>query len=103
VTEYLVESYTPIGRQSELPGVIARAEAASAQMRQNGVAVRYIRPILIPEDEVCLHLFEAQSVAAVEEAARRAELPFERIVQASSGQAVGDMIVIAERAEINAG
>jgi hypothetical protein len=85
VTEYLVESYTPLGKQPELPGLVARAQAASAHMRQSGVAVRYIRPILVPEDEVCFHLFEAQSIAAVEETTRRAEISFERIVRASAG------------------
>jgi hypothetical protein len=45
------------------------------------VHVRYLGSILMAEDEVVLCQFEGTS-AAVREAAERAQIPFERIVEA---------------------
>lgn len=44
------------------------------------------RPFL-PGDEIVLHAFEAPSPEALDEAGRRASLPFERIVEAVEGSA----------------
>lgn len=81
MAHYLVESYTPKRGRDDLSSLVARARHASAAMRRDGVAVRYLRPILVPEDEICFHLFEAPSAEAVGEASRRAELVYERIVE----------------------
>jgi len=81
VAEYLVEAYAPLQEQEGLGRIVGRAQAAAAEMQRDGVSVRYLRPILLPEDEVCLHLFEAPSADAVTEASRRAELRYERIVE----------------------
>lgn len=81
MAHYLVEAYTSKSGQGDLGSLVARARRASAQMRRDGIGIRYLRPILVPEDEICFHLFEAPSAEAVGEASRRAELVYERIVE----------------------
>jgi hypothetical protein len=90
VAEYLVEAYVPLQEHGGLGRIVGRARAAAAEMRRDGVSVRYLRPILLPEDEVCLHLFEAPSADAVREASRRADLTFERIVEARGSDSITD-------------
>jgi hypothetical protein len=69
--EYLVELYTTADAD---PAVLARLG--------RGTAVRYLRSILIPGDETCLHLVEADSAEHVAEAFERAGLGADRIVEA---------------------
>jgi Protein of unknown function (DUF4242) len=47
-----------------------------------GTGVRYVRTTFLPDDETVLHVFEAASPEALQEAARRAGLPYDRIVEA---------------------
>ena len=44
--------------------------------------VRYVHTIFVPEDETCLHLFEADSEADVWAVTRRAGLEVDRVLQA---------------------
>lgn len=44
-------------------------------MRGEGVPVRFLRSIFVPEDETCFCLFQAPSSEEVREAAHRAALP----------------------------
>jgi hypothetical protein len=69
--EYLVELYTTADAD---PVVLARFG--------HGTAVRYLRSILIPGDETCLHLVDADSSELVAEAFERAGLTADRIVEA---------------------
>ena len=69
--EYLVQLYTVPDPD---PAVLARLG--------DGTAVRYLRSILIPGDETCLHLVEADSPERVAEAFERAGLTADRIVEA---------------------
>ena len=41
--------------------------------------MRYLRAILVPEDETCYLLFDAESVDDVRAVVTRAAVPFERI------------------------
>jgi hypothetical protein len=73
----MVELYVPASTQ----GSGARAAEESARsLREEGLAVWYLRSIVIPGDETCFHVFEAPSLEAVHEVARRATVRFERIV-----------------------
>ena len=74
--EYLVELYTAADPD---PAVLARLG--------QGAAVRYLRSILIPGDETCLHLVEADSAEHVGKAFERAGLTADRIVEAVGLQA----------------
>ena len=81
VPEYLVEQY--VSRADASTGFSSeRARLAAAEVNSDGTTVRYLRSILVPEDETCFYLYEAGSAAAVREAARRAGLQFERIIAA---------------------
>ena len=73
----MVELYA----SASLEGSSARAaEDAARSLREEGVAVRYLRSIVIPDDETCFHVFDAPSAEAVREVSRRAAIRFERIV-----------------------
>ena len=52
-------------------------------MRHEGIPVRLVRSVFVPEDEACFYLYEATSAEAVREAARRAALPFARFAETS--------------------
>jgi hypothetical protein len=58
---------------------VGRARLAAEELSRAGTAVRYLRSIFVPEDEICFLMFEAASMGDVRDAARGADLPFERI------------------------
>ena len=58
--------------------VESRVRAAAAQMAE----VRYVRSIFVPDDELCMHLFDAASMDAVSEVTRRAGISADRIAEA---------------------
>lgn len=73
----MVELYAP----SSTEGTSARAvEEAARSLRDEGLAVRYLRSIVIPGDETCFHVFEAPSAEVVREVSRRAAIRSERII-----------------------
>ena len=75
--EYLVELYT----------IDADSDSAVLARLGDGTSVRYLRSILIPGDETCLHLVDAESAAHVAEACEQAGLKADRIVEAVGLQA----------------
>jgi hypothetical protein len=81
VPNYLVESYAPRSGAA-LDESIARVQLAAKQIAAEGLVLRHIRSTFVPEDEICFHVFEAESPAVVDEVGRRAGLPFERVVEA---------------------
>jgi hypothetical protein len=74
--EYLVELYT-----------IEEPDSAGLARLGDGKTVRYLRSILIPGDETCLHLVEADSAEQVAAAFAQAGLTTDRIVEAVGLQA----------------
>ncbi len=80
---YLVESYV-----ARSPAALESSREKARKTAELGAAVLYVRSTYLPEDEVALHLFEAPSIEALEEAGRRAALEFERIVEADDTPAV---------------
>jgi Protein of unknown function (DUF4242) len=82
MTEFLVETYAFRNAGVEVAAGATRARAAAAELTREGKPVRFLRSIFVPEDETCFYLFEAGSQDVVEEAARRAELRFDRIAAA---------------------
>ena len=75
--EYLVELYS----------VTADPDSAALARLGDGNTVRYLRSILIPGDETCLHLVEAASAEQVAEAFEQVGLQADRIVEAFGLQA----------------
>ena len=75
--EYLVELYS----------VTANPDPIALSRLAVGTSVRYLRSIVIPGDETCLHLVEAASVEEVAAALEQAGLQADRIVVAVGLQA----------------
>ena len=76
----MIETYTPASGDSS---AISDLESAADDLRNQGVPIRYLRSIVIPEDETSFHVFDAPSAALVSDVGRRAGIPFERIVLVS--------------------
>ena len=70
--EFIVEVYVP------RTGAIGTASLRAAT-EAHTPPVRYLRAILVPEDETCYLLFDAASAGDVRAVVTRARVPFERI------------------------
>ena len=79
---YLVELRRPDDGWGELQVLAARARRAADLLRAEGIPVRFLRSVFLPEDDACLFLYEAPSDDAVGEAGRRAALSIERVTGA---------------------
>ena len=77
---YLVESYL-----AATPTALEQARERARLTAELGIDIRLLRTTFLPGDETILHLFEAPSASALDEAGRRAALQFERIVVAVEG------------------
>jgi hypothetical protein len=82
VPSYLLECYVPNAEASAAGGAARRARLVAEQLSHEGMSVRYLRTLFLPEDELCFHLFEAGSSDVVEELARRTEPGRCRLVSA---------------------
>lgn len=80
--EFLVETYLPSSRSTEVEAAAARSRAAAEELAGEGAAIRFVRTTFLPDDETCFHLFEAATHELVEEAARRAGIARARITVA---------------------
>lgn len=79
---YLIDADLPRSRAGELSKLIVRLRAAAEELTAEGTRVRYVRSSFLPNDELFLHLIEAESAEAAGEATRRAGMAPERIVEA---------------------
>ena len=79
VRSYLAECFWPGVTHAQLEELDARA----IQIIASNTAVRYLGSMLTQEDEVVFCFFEGPSADAVEQAARRAEIPFARVIEST--------------------
>jgi hypothetical protein len=96
VNEFLVELYISC---AEPDGVRRRAERvrkAAVELTAAGTPVRFLRSIFVPAEETCLFLFEAASMDAVREAARRAALRLDHVAEATVHTYDGDDSALSE-------
>jgi hypothetical protein len=82
--KFMVELYVARGEEAALDRGMELTRGAAERMTP---PVRLLRSILVPEDETCYLLFEADEAEAAQEAARAAGLPFER--EATSAAELG--------------
>jgi hypothetical protein len=82
MVKYLVQT-RPAAGNAVLAVAAERACAAAEELTREGTPVRYLRSLVVPEFDVCLHLFEAGAAEWVAEATRRAALQVDRIVEAA--------------------
>jgi hypothetical protein len=80
--EYLVELYVSRTDGSTVERDAEKARHAADELSREGVRIRYLQSIFVPDEETCFLLYEAASADAVREAARRAALPFEQVSEA---------------------
>jgi muconolactone delta-isomerase len=74
LTRFTVEAHQPDEGWADLQQVAARAREVAEDMQREGVPVRFLRSIFLPEDDACFFLFEAPTREAVREAVTRAGL-----------------------------
>ena len=87
VAQFLIEAYVPGGDvDAARRGGVAASQAAE-ELSSEGTPIRYLHSLFVPEDETCFYLYEASELAAVDTAARRAGLTFERVAAAVSERA----------------
>ncbi len=79
--EHVAECFWPGVGETELRALDERARASASALDAEGRPVRYLGSLLMRTDEVVLCLF-AGDAEDVRIAAERAEVPFERIVEA---------------------
>ena len=82
MAEFLVELYLSRSDEAAVQRDAERARVAAEQVNGEGMPVRYVRSIFVPDDETCFHLFEADSPEAVDEAMRRAGFVGARVTRA---------------------
>jgi ubiquinone/menaquinone biosynthesis C-methylase UbiE len=78
--EFLVELYVPQADGAAVERKARSARLAALELTREGRSVQYVRSIFVPEDETCFLLVEADTAEAVQEAATRAAVPFERVL-----------------------
>lgn len=84
MAQFLLELYVSRTDAAAVENGARRAQRAADEMKQEGTHVFYLRSIFAPEEETCFYLYEAASAEAVQEAARRAALPAERVTEVVS-------------------
>ena len=84
---YLVEAYVSKSDANGPAGICDRAVLASTEMRREGMFVRYVRSIFVPQDETCFHIFEAGSEQDARNAAARAGIQPARVLEMTNFEA----------------
>jgi Protein of unknown function (DUF4242) len=92
VGTYLVERFLPGVPGDELGRIGERSRTACRRLAAQGVQVRYLGSTLVPRDESCFCLFEANSQAEVERANQESGLSYVRI---SEAVATGERLIRA--------
>lgn len=82
--EYVAECFWPGVTKGDLVRLDARALATVGHTTDASGRVRYLGALLLPTDEVVFCFFDGPSAEAVEIIARRAKIPFDRILQSLS-------------------
>ena len=82
VATYLAELYVPDRGEGARAPLAARANAAAEELSREGVDVRYVRSVFVPEDQTCFCFFEAPSADSVRDVLVRAALDAVIVVEA---------------------
>jgi len=83
---FTLELRRPADGWATLAALTANARRASAELQREGVQVRFLRSVFVPEDEACFYLYQAATEAAVREAARRAAVEFSGIARQAAAK-----------------
>jgi Protein of unknown function (DUF4242) len=66
----------------DLHGLVAASQRQVARMLQDGDLVHYLGSTFLPDEGLCLCLYQAKSEAVLADLSRSARLPVKRIVSA---------------------
>ena len=80
IQSFVAECFWPGVNRAQLEALDRRIDAAIAQLHRRQQPLRYLGSVLMLRDEVVLCQFEGPA-DVVREAAERAEIPFERILE----------------------
>lgn len=83
--EFLAELFSETDDIDGRSTLVQRARAAA----ERSADVRLLRSVFVPDDEICVLVFEADDAAAVSRLAEQALLPIDRIVRAELGPKLG--------------
>jgi hypothetical protein len=79
--EYLLEMYVSASDSTAADTAAVRVREASEAVASEGGSVRYLRSMFLAAEETCFVLLAADTVAAVEDVARLAHVPSNRIIE----------------------
>ncbi len=88
--EFVLEVYVARTDVEAVEEGTRRARAGADSLSSEGSVVRFVRSLFVPVDETCFYVYEADAAGTVHEAARRAGLPVERVVEARSAGEKGE-------------
>jgi hypothetical protein len=77
VRSFVVEGYLGRHETATLEALVGQAAAVA----ERSAWIRHLGSLVLPDDEICLHVFEAPSLAMLAGASSAAELAHERIVE----------------------
>jgi hypothetical protein len=87
---YTVELRRPPHGWEHLQRTVGRARQAAQEMQVEGVRVRFLRSVFVPEDDACFLLYEAPSAEVVRTAVRRAGLTVVRELEVMGAELSSD-------------
>jgi hypothetical protein len=76
---FLVERYLPGADGAALDNLRSRLRAVTTAMRREGSEITWLQSVVVPADDTCLCLFQAERESLVVEANVRAAVDWERI------------------------
>lgn len=79
---FMVERHLPGITKDDLKAAGVRAKTCCEEMESEGTDVRWVRSFFVPEEEKTFCVFDGPDRGTIEEANRRAQIPFEEIRQA---------------------
>lgn len=82
MAQFLVETYASRADGAAVKRAAEQARLAAEILHDEGVDVRFVRWLFVPDDETCFFLYDAATADAVREAAERAHLHFNHISEA---------------------
>jgi hypothetical protein len=80
--KYMAECFWPDVHREMVERAAQRIRQSIAGRTSGGAEVKLIGTILLPVDEVVFYVFSGDSAASVGEACQRAQVAFERVVEA---------------------
>jgi hypothetical protein len=72
MTEFLAEIYVSATETDSIADLVTCARIAAEEQSERGVPVRYVRAILVPEEETCFVFYDAPSREDATDTARLA-------------------------------